>query len=129
MEQAAKQKYLEEQRAKLVQEIPEFADAEKAGEVQRKIRDVATEAYGFTEEELASVMDARHVKVLNDARKYRELMASKESATKKVRQSKPRVKAGAKKKVDPNRKSREEARKRLKQTGSLQDAVSLIMDN
>lgn len=129
MEQAAKQKYLEEQRAKLTQEIPEFADAEKAGEIQRKIRDVATETYGFTEDELQGVMDARHVKVLNDARRYRELMANKEKATKKVRQSKPRVKAGAKKKVDPNRKAREAAQKQLKQTGSLDAAVSLIMDN
>ena len=129
MEQAAKQKYLAEQRAKLTQEIPEFADAEKAGEIQRKIRDVATEAYGFSEDEIAGVMDARHVKVLNDARKYRELMANKEKATKKVRQSKPRVKPGAKKKADPNRKAREAAQKQLKQTGSLDAAVSLIMEN
>lgn len=123
---AAQQRYLQEQQAKLAQDIPEFADADKAREVQGKIRTAATEIYGFTDQELSSVVDARHVKVLDDARRYRELMANKERATKKVKTAKPSVKAGSRRKVDPKRKAREQAQKRLKDTGSVDAAVELL---
>jgi len=129
-EKAARNRYLQEQQARLAQEIPEFADADKAREIQGKIRNAATEIYGFSDEELASVVDARHVKVLDDARRYRELMANKERATKKVKTAKPSVKAGSRRKVDPKRKAREQAQKRLKDTGSVDAAVELLfLDN
>lgn len=126
---AAQKRYLQEQQAKLAQEIPEFADAKKAGEVQAKIRTAATEIYGFSEQELAGVVDARHVKVLDDARRYRELMANKESATKKVKKANPVVKAGSRRKVDPNKKAREQKIKQLRETGSVDAAVDLIFGN
>jgi len=65
--------------------------------------------------------------VLNDARKWRELQASKKTtvatAQKKAR---PAVKSSAAKVANPARADLAAKRKRLSQTGSLDDAVSLI---
>lgn len=127
-EQMARQHYLREQQQKLIEAMPELADAETADKFKKDLRKVATDAYGFTDEELSRVDDARHVQVLRDAMKYRELMANKDKAAKKVKQARPTVKAGSKNKVDPKRKQRNEAMQRLKKTGSIDDAVSLIME-
>jgi hypothetical protein len=128
-QQQARQAYLSQQAQALKEFIPEMADADKAGEIRDAIRSVGVEHYGFTEEELGAVTDARHVRVLNDARKWRELQANKKAKTKQaVKKSRPAIKASAKVKTDPKRKERDAQRKRLKQSGSLQDAVSLIME-
>lgn len=127
-EQAARGKYLQEQRAYLQQRIPEFADAAKASELQGRIKDAAMQHYNFSEEELMGIVDGRQIEVLNDARLWRELQQSKAQATKKVRKAKPVVKAGSKRKVNPAQKVREQQRKRLKESGSMADAVALIME-
>ena len=69
--------YVKEQGKLLQERIPDFADPKKARDVAAKIRATASEAYGFTEQELGGVVDARHVQVLHDAMKWRELQAAR----------------------------------------------------
>ena len=81
---------LEQGKAELAKAIPDWS-AEKA----KAISNFSMETYGFTQEEIKSVLDPRHVRVLNDAMKYRELMASKPEVTKKVSTAPKIVKSGA----------------------------------
>lgn len=129
-ETQARQAYLREQAQRLSEMVPEFADAERAGDFKTKILKSGVDNYGFSEAELAQIMDARQVAVLADAMKWRELQANKTRTTEQAKKkARPVVKAAAKAKADPKRKQREQAKQRLKQTGSIQDAVSLIMDS
>jgi hypothetical protein len=77
MQEKALAEFVAEQSKVLQSRIPEFADPNKAREITGKIRNVATEAYGFTEQELGGIVDARHVQVLHDAMKWRELQAAR----------------------------------------------------
>lgn len=69
--------FVAEQSKVLQSRIPEFADANKAREVTGKIRATATEAYGFSDQEIGGIVDARQVQVLYDAMKWRELQAAR----------------------------------------------------
>lgn len=77
MQQRAMNDFVAEQKSVLQSRIPEFADAKKAREVTDKIRSVANEAYGFTDQEIGGVVDARQVQVLYDAMRWRELQAAR----------------------------------------------------
>jgi hypothetical protein len=77
MQERALAEFVAEQSNVLQSRIPEFADKNKAREVTSKIRATASEAYGFTDQELGGIVDARHVQVLYDAMKWRELQAAR----------------------------------------------------
>jgi len=125
-QQEAHQTYLAEQAQVLTQYIPEIADPEKGERIKNALVDTGV-SYGFTAEEMQGVTDARYVRALNDARKYRELVAKRKSAQSKGEKARPVVKAGAKKRVDNNAVTRKKAQARLQKTGSIDDALSLIL--
>ena len=125
-QQEAHQTYLAEQAQVLTQYIPEIADPEKGEAIKNALVDTGV-SYGFTAEEMQNVTDARYVRALNDARKYRELVAKRKSAQSKGEKARPVVKAGAKKRVDSNAVTRKKAQARLQKTGSINDALSLIL--
>jgi hypothetical protein len=125
-QQAAKQAYLAEQAEVLKQYIPEIADPEKGEKLKAGIIDTGVH-YGFTPEEMASVTDARYVRALNDARKYRQLIANKKKSQSKADGVRPVVKAGAKKRPDGQAATRKKAQQRLQKTGSIEDALSLML--
>ena len=77
LQDQARAQFLAEQKRLLAERLPDLADPVKAPEVTRKIRQVGMDAYGFSEEELGAVIDARHVQVLHDAMKWRELQSGK----------------------------------------------------
>jgi hypothetical protein len=122
----ARNSYVQQQAELLKQYIPELGDAAQATKVQEGLR-MAGREYDFSDEELSQITDSRAVRVLNDARKWRELQASKKTtvatAQKKAR---PAVKSSAAKATNTTRADLAAKRKRLSQTGSLDDAVSLI---
>ena len=126
-QQEAHQSYLKEQAQVLTQHIPEIADPEK-GEVIKNALVKTGMDYGFSAEEMQGVTDARYVRALNDARKYRDLVAKRKSAQSKGEKARPVVKAGAKKRVDSNAATRKKAQQRLQKTGSMEDALSLILN-
>ena len=125
-QQAAKQAYLAEQAEVLKQYIPEIADPEKGEKLKAGIMDAGIH-YGFTPEEMAGVSDARYVRALNDARKYRQLVANKQKSQSKADGVRPVVKAGAKKRPDGQAATRKKAHQRLQKTGSIDDALSLML--
>jgi hypothetical protein len=125
-QQAARQAYLAEQAEVLKQYIPEIADPKKGEMLKTEIMDTGMH-YGFTPEEMAGVSDARYVRALNDARKYRQLVANRKKSQSKADGVRPVVKAGAKKRPDGQAATRKKAQQRLQKTGSIDDALSLML--
>ena len=115
---------------RLGERIPEYANPETREAFAKSIIKAA-EAYGFNQDEMIGLMDDRYVLALNDARKYRELMAKRQNAEAKVKKApaKQPIKAGAKKVSEPASKARKQAQERLKRTGSIDDAISLIFNS
>ena len=125
-QQEAQQAYLQEQARELTQHIPDIADPEKGQAIKNALVETGVE-YGFTADEMQRVTDARYVRALNDARKYRELVKKRKSVTAKGEKARPVIKAGAKKTADGNAATRKKAKTRLQKTGSIDDALSLML--
>ena len=130
-EQAAQQAYLQQEMMNLQKIIPEFADQNKATQIKDKLITSGTEIYGYEADEIAQVMDHRAIRVLHDAIKYQELMSGKEAAVEKAKpanRKKRPVKAGAKK---GNNKSQvqKKLRQKLTKSGSVDDALALILES
>lgn len=125
-EQIARAEYARQEANKLVEVIPELADAGKASKFKESIMKAASH-YGYSPEEVAAISSSRDFVVLRDAMRWQELQAGKETVKKKVKKAPP-IKAGAKK-VRTNGDRDRQARERLKKSGSIEDALSLIMQN
>lgn len=128
-QQAAQRAYLEREMETLKQVVPEFADPEKAPQVRDRLVTKGQEVYGYSKEEISSVMDHRAIRVLNDALKYQEMMSGKAKAEAKAKPKNRRtVKAGAKR-TDSKSQAQRQTRQKLKKSGSIDDALSLILGN
>ena len=110
----------------MTQYIPDIADPEKGNAIKSALVETGVE-YGFSADEMAGVTDARYIRALNDARKYRELVSKRKSAQSKGDKARPMLKAGAKKRQDGAASTRKKAQMRLQKTGSIEDALSLIL--
>lgn len=111
----------------LQQRIPAFADAENATKLRDSLLSTGTEVYGFSRDEISLIDDPRAIEVLHDAMMYRETIKGKEKAVAKAKGRPPRtVKAGSKK-TQSNRSTERQARSKLKRSGSIDDALSLVM--
>lgn len=124
----ARDAYLQEQSEILKQRMPEIADPVKGAALKQGIMATGIE-YGFSADEMAAVSDSRYVLALNDARKYRDLVAKRKIATQKGEKARPVVKAGTKKRPDGNAKIQQKAQDKLKGSGSINDALSLILNS
>ena len=127
--QNARQAYLTEQMHKLQKEIPEFADPNKAGKLKDHLVNVGRNYYGYTNEEISNITDARAINVLRDASLYQDIISGKTKAKVKTKSARPVVRPGAKKTATPNAKIRSRQKAKLRETGSIDDAVGLIMQN
>lgn len=126
--QKATQAYLQQEMQNLAKVIPEFGDAEKASKLKGKLVEGGQSHYGYTQEEIGSIMDHRAIRVLNDAIKYREIVAGKSKAEKKAKGAKPVIKPGSKKNVNPRRKAMERQRAKFKKSGRIEDVIGLIVN-
>jgi len=127
-QQAAMQAYLQQERQALMAVMPEFGDAEKATKIREKLVRGGSEFYGYQPEEIGNVMDHRAIMVLKDAVAYRNLMAGKDKAAKKVSGAKPVVKPGSKKIGDSKQKVQQRRKAKLGQSGRIEDALSLVLN-
>lgn len=75
------QETLAQQREILLDALPELKDPQKGKEIQKAWIETA-KAYGFTGEDLNNVTVAGTFRMLDDARKWRELQAGKQAAKK-----------------------------------------------
>lgn len=127
-EKVAKQTYLKQEMQTLQEKIPEFADSNKASKIKERLVQVGREHYGYTPEEIGQVMDHRAIQVLHDAMKYRDIMSGKAKAVAKTKKARPIVKAGAKKVNDSATKVRKRQQAKLQKSGSIDDALGLILN-
>ncbi len=120
----AQQKTLNERIAKgkeiLAKEIPNWSpDTSKA------IISAGKEYYGFSDEEMSSVIDPRHVKVLHDAMQWRKLQQNS-GVKNKVSNAKPVIKPGAKDVKKQVGSDIQKARESLRKSGKSEYAQQLI---
>ena len=119
-------KVLQEEHAKLSEVLPEWKDPSAQKQLASKIRNYAT-SQGFSEEEVASLIDHRSLLVLLKASKYDALEKSNVKA--KKLKNKPRViRPGSPSSKSSSKGKRTAQMKRLQQSGHVKDATSLFED-
>jgi len=127
-EKQAQQAFLQRELEQLKVAVPEFSDPNQASKLREQMLRTGQEVYGYTPEEIGMVMDHRALRVMRDAIKYQELMSGKQQAKKtKVAPKTRPVRAGAKK-TDSNVKAVRERKSKLKRSGSIDDALGLILN-
>jgi len=122
--EANMQNYVEQEAQKLTQSLPEFSDKAKGEQIRNDIRSYGKKV-GFTDEELSSVYDSRHVLVLHKAAQWDKLQASKSGVKKKVAKAPKMVKGGAKVKQNSTDRTKKQMQ-RLQQSGSARDAAAIF---
>lgn len=128
-QQAAQQAYVKHELETLRQVIPELADKKQAPIFRDRLLRTGADVYGYTAEEIAEVMDHRAIRVLNDAAKYQEIINGKKAAVEKAKpenRKRRTTKAGSKKK-GANSVTRKKQNATLAKTGSIEDAIALMM--
>ena len=125
-DQQLRSRYAQEEAQKLYERLPEIADPAKLDAFKGRIKK-AGEMFGYTQQELDQVISHRDMLVLDAAAKYMELQDGKEIVRQKSKKARKPIKAGAKK---TNRKTSavRAQRDKLRQSGSIDDALALILD-
>jgi uncharacterized phage infection (PIP) family protein YhgE len=126
--QQSQQQVLEREMMLMREKIPDLADPEMAGKFRENIVRTAGE-YGYSAEDLKGVTDHRVLLVLQDAMRYRRSLKNKSIADQKAKKARPVIKPQAKKTQDPKGKQARQAKSKLKKTGTIDDALSLIMNS
>ena len=125
--QAQRQSYLQEQARLLAEAIPDIVHPEKGDTLKKGLMDTGV-AYGFSEDEMANVIDHRYIRALNDARKWRELQANKVKAKEKGSNVKPVIKSGAKRRTDGVAATRRKQEARAMKSGNIADMADLLIN-
>jgi len=115
---------LAEQAQRLKEVIPEFGDPVKAKELKSEIRDFL-KVNGFEETEIDMVVDHRQVLLIRDAMAYSKLKSKGVDVKSKVKTA-PKLQKPGKKQVSTSDKANRDKRARLKKSGRVEDAASLI---
>ncbi len=118
---------LQEEHGRLVKVVPEWAEQETRQQLSKDIKEYAL-SQGYTQEEIASLVDHRSLVTIMKAMKYDK--ASSPEVTKKKVKNKPRViRAGSpKSKAQSNSGKRNAQMKRLQESGHVRDASHLFED-
>ena len=124
----AQKAYLQEQMQILQKDIPDFADEKKSQILREKLVNTGTTHYGYTNDEISQITDARAIKVLHDAQKYQDIISGKSKAKVKTQSANSVIKPGAKKVSTPKAKVRSRQMAKLKGSGDMKDALELILN-
>ena len=118
---------LQEEHGKLVEALPEWSEQNTRQKLSGQIKEYAL-SQGYTTEEIGSLIDHRSLMTLYKAMKYDK--ASSPSVVKKKVKNKPRViRAGSPRtKSDEDKTKRTAQMKRLRGTGHIDDASTLLED-
>jgi hypothetical protein len=132
-QQAAAQQYQMQQQALQQQAIAkarETLEAEIPGwnaDLYNNVLGTVAKEYGFKNEEVAPVVDARLIKVFHDAAKYRQLQQAKPEVSKKVVAIPKVIKPGSAEKPNPASEASQDALNRAKKTGDWRDAAQAYL--
>lgn len=125
------QSYLDEQKAALVEKLPEWSDAKVAQKETSELREFA-ESIGFSKPEIDKVYDHRLLLLLRKAMLFDRAEKAKPSVREKIDRVKT-VTPGPKPSATPKRVAEvTKAKQRLAKTGSVSDAataVELMLDD
>lgn len=116
LSQQQRQQLLAQAEQDLKARLPEFGP-----QLAAKIVEASKAAYGFSAEELEGLTDARHVHVLHDAMKWRELQAAKPKAMRAVAEAPRAIKPAAQ-----PRRTNQAASDRLRKTGRTEDLAAFL---
>ena len=122
------QDYLVKERQILSEKMPVYADKEKGPELVKKLTNFAIEN-GYSEQEIAMMVDHRAILLLADAYRYNQIKKSK-LANKKVK-SKPKTITSNASNITEDSADRQNIDKRmsrLKQSGHIQDAKNVLKE-
>ena len=126
-EGAAKEAYMIQEAQRLVERNPNLADPKKMDAFLGDV-DKAGKLYGYAPEEVSGITDGRAMEVLVDAMKWRNLNSSgKDIVREKSKKARTPIKPKAKKTTAKNAEVRAK-RDKLRRSGSLEDAMALILD-
>lgn len=125
----AQQKYIQAEFQKMIAANPTWSDKEVLAADMGRMRDFATEAYGFTANDMTMVQDHRLISLIQDAQAYRQ---GKKTAAKKLVKTVPKFqKPGAMKGNSASlAKARSVKAKKaaVKKTGHVNDVAALLVD-
>ena len=122
------EKHLQHQRADMLQRIPDWQNDETRETERQEVIKYAQRRIGFSEEEIANASDARAIELLYKAWKWDNLQSKKPAAKKRTRQAPKMAKAGRPKtKREVATRSRQQARKRFEDAGTVDAAVNYLM--
>jgi hypothetical protein len=120
--------YLQVEKTKLVNKIPDFADPSKASSLKNNMRSHLSK-YGFNDQEIAQVYDHRILMLVNDAMKFGNLQKAKPNIAKKISKPGRTFSSGIKQdKNDVRSKASREKFSRLKKSGSMKAAQDVFLD-
>lgn len=120
----AMQQRVAQEAQKLTQVLPEFSDPTKGDNLRKEIRAYG-QSLGFTDQELSSVYDSRHVVTLHKAMMYDKLQKSKPALTKKVAEAPKMMKSGTAAKAGNNETIKKQSQQ-LRTSGRVKDAAALF---
>ena len=118
-----------DEHTKMVSILPEWGDASKRKEIANEIKSFAL-SKGYSQEELSQLVDHRSILVLMQAKAWEDDQKRLSSIKQKKVKNKPKVaRSGKGSTKSENSKSKSGAKmKRLRQTGHVDDAASLLED-
>lgn len=120
----AMQERVAQEAQKLTQVLPEFSDPAKGENLRNEIRNYG-KSLGFSDAELSSVYDSRHVITLHKAMMYDKLQKSKPAVTKKVSEAPKMLKAGSAT-SNNNTETIKKQKAQLRNSGHVRDAAALF---
>lgn len=123
-QQARMQSYLEEEREKLLDAIPEWKDDAVASNEKRELIEFAKSA-GYTDEEIAMVTDHRVLVLLRKAMLHDKAQKKRPVAERKIQKVRSAT-PGPGNKRQPSKGER--ARQRLAKTGRVEDAAAALLE-
>ena len=125
-QQQMQQEYLAQQRNVLPEIIPEWRDAKVAAKEAHQIRDFLI-GEGFTEQDVGGMTNATLVKLARKAMLYdRGETRAREVKAKPTKSRAKTLKSGSRASQPKRASAAQEAQKRARQTGRVQDAAAAI---
>jgi hypothetical protein len=122
------EKHLQHQRADMLHRIPDWQNDDIRENERQEVIKYAQRRIGFSEEEIANASDARAIELLYKAWKWDNLQSKKPAAKKRTREAPKMAKAGRPKtKREVATRSRQQARKRFEDAGTVDAAVNYLM--
>lgn len=125
--QQAFQQQMQEQRSKAFEVMPELRDPTASAKFRQEATNLLTSQYGFSEQEVGSISDARILPLVRDAMKYRALQAKTPDTQQKAKAAPKMVPTGKRaSKGEAKSGALSDSRQRLRKSGSIQDAASVF---